>query len=48
MIKRMFFGFTLFVALFTLVAWQFAKEELTELQPSEPQLTVEETTLDVV
>lgn len=48
MIKRMFFGFTIFVALFTLVAWQFAKDELTEIQPSEPQLTAEETTVDVV
>lgn len=48
MIKRMFFGFTLFVALFTLVAWQFAKEELTELQPSEQQVTMEETAVEVV
>lgn len=47
MIKKMFFGFALFVALFTLAAWQFAKEELNEMQP-EPQVTVEETTEKVV
>lgn len=30
--KRMFYGFTLFVFLFMLVAWQFAAAELAELQ----------------
>lgn len=47
MVKRMFFGFALFIALFTLVAWQFAKEELTEIQ-TEQQVTVEETALEAV
>jgi hypothetical protein len=30
--KKLFFGFTLFVMLFTLVAWQYASAELVELQ----------------
>ncbi|MFV8836983.1 hypothetical protein [Salinimicrobium soli] len=30
--KRMFYGFTLFVSLFMLVAWQFAAAELAQLQ----------------
>jgi len=47
MIKRLFFGFALFVALFTLIAWQFAKEELTEIQ-AEPQVTVEDTSAEVI
>jgi hypothetical protein len=34
--KRMFYGFTLFVVLFMLVAWQFAAAELAEIQ-AEPE-----------
>ncbi|GHA45029.1 hypothetical protein GCM10007103_27770 [Salinimicrobium marinum] len=30
--KKLFFGFTLFVMLFTMVAWQYASAELVELQ----------------
>lgn len=30
--KRMFFAFTLFALLFTLVVWQYAAAELVELQ----------------
>ncbi|MGB7785591.1 MAG: hypothetical protein WBL27_05770 [Salinimicrobium sp.] len=39
--KRMFYGFTLFVFLFLLVAWQFAAAELAELQ-AQPKSPVEE------
>ena len=46
MIKRMFFGLALFVALFTILAWQFAVAELAELQ-SQPQIQIEESTAEV-
>jgi len=46
MIKRMFFGLAVFVALFTLLAWQFAVAELAELQ-TQPEITVEESTAEV-
>lgn len=46
MIKRMFFGFAVFVGLFTLLAWQFAVAELAELQ-DDPQVTVEEATAEI-
>lgn len=39
--KRMFYGFTLFVFLFMLVAWQFAAAELAELQ-AKPKSPVQE------
>lgn len=46
MIKRIFFGLAIFVALFTLLAWQFAMAELAELE-AQPQITVEESTAEV-
>lgn len=45
MIKRMFFGLALFIALFTMVAWQIAMAELAELQ-SQPQIQIEESTAE--
>ena len=39
--KKMFYGFTLFVFLFMLVAWQIAAAELAELQ-AQPSSSVEE------
>lgn len=30
--KRMFFGLSLFAMMFTLVAWQYAADELVEIQ----------------
>ena len=39
--KKLFYGFTLFVFLFLLIAWQFAATELAELQ-SKSNTTIEE------
>ena len=39
--KKLFYGFSLFVFLFLLVAWQFAASELAELQ-SKSNTPVEE------
>lgn len=43
--KRMFFGFTLFVIMFTMVAWQFAAAELAEIQ-SETKPVAEQELVD--
>ena len=40
--KKIFFGFTLFAMLFTLVAWQFAAAELVELQKKSLQVEQEQ------
>jgi hypothetical protein len=45
--KRMFYGFTLFVVLFLLVAWQFAAAELAELQ-SKPKVPSEKEKTELV
>lgn len=40
--KRMFIGLTLFAMMFTLVAWQYASDELIEIQ-KETELVSKET-----
>ena len=45
--KRLFFGFSLFVGLFLLVAWQVAAAELADLQ-TQPESSMEEKVSEVV
>lgn len=42
MSKRIFYGFTVFVILFTLVAWQYAAAELAELRDDSPAIVEKE------